>query len=68
MTTPKVRLQKWSVETKIFIRLKIIVVFAAFLLSLPCVSLSKNPLHFPTQYLKIDSIVSDNQIITTLYD
>ena len=48
MTTPKVRLQKWNVEAKIFIRLKIITVFAAFPLPLPYVSLSKNPLHFPT--------------------
>lgn len=47
MTTPKVRLQKWSIETKIFIRLKIIIVFAVFPLPLPCVSLSKNPHHFP---------------------
>lgn len=53
MTTPKVRLQKWSIETKIFIRLKIIAVFAAFPLPLPCVSLSQNPLHFPMQHIYI---------------
>lgn len=59
MTTPKVRLQKWSIETKIFIRLKIIAVFAAFPLPLPCVSLPQNPLHFPMQEINI----ADYQIV-----